>query len=211
MYIEKRNNENLEKVIFDGAGIYDIPQIEPTQIKEAEFIPFNYASRTADRNRKSVHFFIDDYQFSRLWIRIDAYIPMLSEFCQVLTPDFSTYTDYPLVMQLYNHYRKHWVGAYMQRAGIDVIPTISWSTPDSFEWCFDGEPRRGAVAVSSVGCLQSKESKALFLQGYEEMLKRLEPTQILFYGKVPAECTGNIINIKPFYSKFEKEDQKNGR
>lgn len=206
MYVEKRNNENLEKVIFEGVGQYDMPVIKPAQIKEAEFIPFNYASRATDRRRKSIHFFIDDYQFVRLWQRIDAYVPMLSDFCQVFTPDFSTYTDYPLVMQLYNHYRKHWIGAYLQQNGIDVIPTISWSTPDSFDWCFDGEPVGGAVAVSSVGCLQDKESRALFLEGYNEMLRRLKPTQIIFYGKVPEDISGNLKIIKPFYTKFDKEE-----
>ena len=206
MYVEKRNNENLEKVIFEGVGQYDMPVIKPTQIKEAEFIPFNYASRATERRRKSIHFFIDDYQFVRLWQRIDVYVPMLSDFCQVFTPDFSTYTDYPLVMQLYNHYRKHWIGAYLQQNGIDVIPTISWSTPDSVDWCFDGEPVGGAVAVSSVGCLQDKESRALFLEGYNEMLRRLKPTQIIFYGKIPGDISGNIINIKPFYTKFDKEE-----
>lgn len=47
----------------------------------------------------------------------------------------------------------------MQMYGIDVIPTISWSDRESFEWCFDGEPVDGAVAVSSVGVMNSKERK----------------------------------------------------
>ena len=38
------------------------------------------------------------------------------------------------------------------------------------------------------------------------MLKRLEPTQIIFYGKVPDECKGNIIHIKPFSDKFNKAE-----
>ena len=54
----------------------------------------------------------------------------------------------------------------MQMYGIDVIPTISWSDRKSFEWCFDGEPVGGAVAISSVGVMNSKERKALFIDGY---------------------------------------------
>ena len=79
-----------------------------------------------------------------------------------------------------------------------MIPTISWATEKSFEWCFDGEPVGGVVAVSSVGVMNSKERKALFMDGYNEMLKRLEPETVLFYGQVPEECTGNIIKIKSF-------------
>ena len=126
----------------------------------------------------------------------------LNRFRYVLTPDFSTYTDFPKVIQIYNHYRKHWIGAYLQEYGCRVIPTISWSTPDSYEWCFDGEPEGGTVAVSSVGCMKNKRSKELFLQGYKAMIERLHPESIIFYGSVPEECTGNIVRIKAFHEKF---------
>lgn len=141
---------------------------------------------------------MDDYQFLRLWTHPDKYIPMLSKFEYVMSPDFSTYTDFPKALQIYNHFRKHWLGAYMQMYGIDVIPTISWSDRESFEWCFDGEPVGSVVAVSSVGVMNSKERKALFMDGYNEMMKRLEPKTVLFYGQVPEECTGNIVKIKSF-------------
>ena len=88
---------------------------------------------------------------------------------------------------------------------MNVIPTISWSTPDSFEWCFDGEPVGGVVAVSSVGAANSRAKKELFMVGYDEMLARLQPETILFYGKVPEECEGNIVQIKAFHKRFEKE------
>ena len=88
---------------------------------------------------------------------------------------------------------------------MDVIPTISWSTPDSFEWCFDGEPVGGVVSVSSVGAANSREKKKLFLAGYNEMLIRLQPETVLFYGNVLEECQGNIVQIPPFYKRFEKE------
>ena len=78
-------------------------------------------------------------------------------------------------------------------------PTISWSDENSYEWCFDGEPRGGIVAVSSVGTQKSKESQRLFLRGYEEMVKRLEPTWVIFYGKVPEECDWNVIRIPAYY------------
>lgn len=89
---------------------------------------------------------------------------------------------------------------------INVIPTICWSNQESFEWCFDGEPTHSVVAVSSVGTQNSKESKQRFFAGYMEMMKRLEPTQIIFYGNVPEECKGNIVHIKQFSDKFRKAE-----
>ncbi|MBO5283659.1 MAG: DUF4417 domain-containing protein [Lachnospiraceae bacterium] len=203
IYRQAKQYENLQKRIFDGAGNFGIPQIYPATYEgNCEFIPFNYAKSCKDRENKGVHFFIDDYQFNRLWTNIDCYVDMLSQFQYVMTPDFSTYTDFPRAIQIYNHYRKHWVGAYLQEAGIKVIPTISWSTPDSFDWCFDGEATHGCVAVSSVGAANSKEKKTLFLAGYNAMLERLRPETILFYGKVPEECEGNIVHIPPFSDRF---------
>lgn len=198
--------ENLNRRIFDGVGEYDIPQIYPETFEgECEFIGFNYArGKCAKSEEKAVHFFLDDYQFDALWRNPDRYVDKLSKFRYILTPDFSTYTDFPKAIQIYNHYRKHWIGAYLQEYGCKVIPTISWSTPDSYEWCFDGEPEGGTVSVSSVGCMNSLDKKRLFLSGYDAMIERLHPESIIFYGKVPDECKGNIVRIKPFQNKFSK-------
>lgn len=204
-YRNRRNYENLERRIFGGVGEYGIPQIQLTPYEGGcDWIGFNYAKTCKEPTGKGVHFFLDDYQFNRLWTDIDRYIPMLQKFRYVMSPDFSTYTDFPKAMQIYNHYRKHWVGAYLQEAGISVIPTISWSTPDSYEWCFDGEPEGATVAVSSVGCMNSKEKKSLFLDGYEEMVRRLCPETIVFYGSVPEECRGNIVRVRAFSEKFKE-------
>ena len=159
---------------------------------------------------KGYIFFVDDYQFIRLWNDPDRYMPMLQQFRYVLTPDFSLYTDFPKALQIWNHYRKHWIGAYMQMYGIDVIPTIAWSTPESFEWCFDGELTNGIVAVSSVGIMNSRRKKELFMTGYNEMLSRLSPETILFYGMIPDECRGNIVKIKSFGEELT-ERKKSGR
>lgn len=209
MYKNNKNYENLQRMIFDGVGKYGIPEIKPTSYKGSEFIPFNYAKSWKDRKGKGVHFFVDDYQFNRLWNAPDRYIDMLAEFECVMSPDFSTYTDFPKAIQIYNHYRKHWVGAYLQMHGIDVIPTISWSNKESFEWCFDGEPEGSTVAISSVGCMKNKEANKLFVGGYKEMVKRLQPETIIFYGQIPDECMGNIVRVKAFSDKF-REAKCNG-
>ncbi len=74
-----------------------------------------------DRAGKGIHFFIHDYQFIRLWNTPDKYIDLLKDFDYVLTPDFSTYTDMPKALQIYNIYRKQWLGAYWQMQDINVI------------------------------------------------------------------------------------------
>ena len=207
VYRQQRNYENLNKRIFEGVGDYDIPVLRSAVYDVENWISFNFARGCEEPERHGIHFFIDDYQFMRLWKNPDAYLSRLEQFQAICTPDFSTYTDFPKAVQIYNHYRKHWLGAYWQEHGIKVIPTISWSDEESFDWCFDGEPVGGMVAVSSVGTQGSARAQDLFEAGYREMLQRLKPSRILLYGTVPAWCADDdrIISVKSFQSKWRKD------
>ncbi|MBP2058970.1 hypothetical protein J2Z60_002171 [Lactobacillus colini] len=40
--------------------------------------------------------------------------------------------------------------------------------------------------------------------GYNAMLNKLTPERIIFYGKVPKQCRGNIIQIQSFGSKLNE-------
>ena len=50
---------------------------------------------------------------------------------------------------------------------------ITWSFPESYDFCFEGEPQDGIVAVSSVSVMNSREGRKLFLDGFDEMMKRM--------------------------------------
>lgn len=199
MYRAQRNYENLNKAIFNSNNEYGIPLLRPvTETDCTNWIGFNFARTCDEPDIHGVHFFLDDYQFNRVWTQPDTYLDMLSRFKAVCAPDFSTYTDFPKAIQIYNHYRKHWLGAYWQAHGLTVIPTISWSDEASYDWCFYGEPVGSVVALSSVGTQADPETKKLFIRGYREMMKRLKPTAIIMYGKTPEGCEGNIFNIRAF-------------
>ena len=126
----------------------------------------------------------------------------------MLSPDFSLFTDYPPAVQIYNHWRKHLLAAFWQQMGLTVIPSICWSDEDSFAWCFDGEPVGGTVAVSSVGTQKAPEARRLFLLGYKEMLARLKPEKIIFFGDVPEGCTGNIERHTSFHAGLAHAQEK---
>lgn len=201
----KRNGHNLELGAFETAGEYGIPVLQPVRLDgRMEWIRFNHALREPDKARYGVHFFIDDYLFERAWRDPRRYALFLSQFPAVMTPDFSMYTDYPKAVQVYNHWRKHQLGALWQSMGITVIPSVGWLDRDSFGWCFDGDPVGGTVAVSSVGTQKSREARRCFLNGYNEMLARLKPEKIVFFGAVPPECEGNIERHSPYYEVFTK-------
>ena len=195
---------NLE--MFDESrcsGFYDMPIIRKSSFVPSNLIGFNYALSSKNKNI-GIHCFIDDYQISRLWNNPDAYIETISDYECFLTPDFSLYLDMPMAMKVWNTYRSRMIGQYYQDHGIEVIPTVSWAEPETFDFCFDGIEPGGTVAVSSVGCMKNAESKKLFLAGYEEMVKRLQPETIIFYGNILEECDGNIVQIKAFQDKFRE-------
>lgn len=196
---------NLQYEMFEGVGQYNIPQIEPTyKVNVDKWIEFNFVKTRMHKDGVGVHFFIYDQQFERCWNFPKRYATALRPFSCVLSPDFSMYTDFPRAACIFNHYRKHWLGAYWQELGLTVIPTIGWIDKESYEWCFDGEPEGSIVAVSNVGCMRSEESRKRFKEGYNEMLIRLQPKEVLFFAQRIDDYKGNVRFIKTEWDKHNQ-------
>lgn len=176
---------NLEMVNRSDCGRDGFPSIKGRMAKPAELQGFNYAKSTPADAKADVgcHFFIDDYQFERLWQRPDAYLDVLKPYKCVLTPDFSLYMDMPDAMQEWNRYRSAALGNYWQRNGITVVPTLSWAQPSSYGFCFKGIPKHSTVATSTVGVARDEAAQAVWRDGMREAMKRLEPRRVLLYGK----------------------------
>lgn len=173
---------NLEHLNADRVqGFFEMPELEPCSVIPSTLKGFNYALSDKD-HQGGVHFYIDDYQFERIWNRPDRYVDKLSKYECVLTPDFSLYLDMPIAMQIWNIYRSRLIGQYYQNLGLDVIPALSWSDKRSFEFCFDGLPKNSVVSISSVGVKRSAEARELWFNGVNEAIKRLRPKHIILYG-----------------------------
>lgn len=205
---------NLAVANYDGVGKYDIPQLEPIYTDEIgeikEWIGFNEVLSDKDPDGKAVHFFIDDYQFERVWKNPEKYVDYLLRYEAVLTPDFSPYCDMPMATQIYNHYRKHWVGKFLQEHGVRVIPTIRASTDErSLEWYLEGEPRGGVVCISNMWT-KDKEGKEYFLnREFKTMKDVLKPEKIFVYGNEMKELKG-VEYIQSFARKrFDSNITKN--
>lgn len=48
-------------------GQYGFPKLRPAQFIPRNLIPFNQAMTERRPDEKWVHFFVDDYQFERIW------------------------------------------------------------------------------------------------------------------------------------------------
>lgn len=201
------NYLNLGYAQYKGVGEYDIPEILPVyelpEIKE--WIGFNYVLTDKKTEGKAVHFFLDDYQFERLWNNPTKYIDKLKRYVCVCSPDFSPMPDMPWAVQVFNHYRKHWVGRWLQENGVTVIPTIRASSDEkSFKYCFDGEPKNSIVMYSAQWTKQ-KEARKTSQKEYDEMVERLNPKKIFVYQSSEKQYLDfrdeNIEIVKSFRHK----------
>lgn len=60
-------NQRMRSVELYNLDILDaIPELAPVDIVPSRMLPFNYAKSSYIGNA-CVHFFIDDYQFERVW------------------------------------------------------------------------------------------------------------------------------------------------
>lgn len=172
--------------LYDGlrftADKWQMPIISNDNYIPQDLISFNYALNTEPKEC-GIHFYIDDYQFERVWRAPERYLELFKKYGCILTPDFSCYLDIKTPQQIFNIYRSRLIGAYYQKQGIKVIPTISWSDTISFEYCFKGIPKGSIVSVSTVGIIRKSETRLLFKNGLDEMIRQIEPKTILIYGK----------------------------
>lgn len=190
------------------------PTLEPTYSIPEGLSTFEVASSWKHGN-DFCHFFIDDYRFERVWERPENYLEVISRYAGVIAPDFSTYTDMPVPMQMWNVYRSRALAHWWQLNGIDVIPNITFSDAASYDWIFEGLPKYSVLATSSVGVYRNPEWRKAFINGIEDACRRLEPAGLIMYGtKVDFDANGaevhwykndNTQRAKDNYKRIQEE------
>jgi len=193
-----------EDAIFPSSSRWGIPDLRPDMLSDqvpdhtwagpAEAITdpskllFLYGENRMEPEQVkggALGFYSYDAKFEIVWN--DA-VRVIERFkaCQwgaIVAPDFSTWSNDPLVIQAYNVYRSRWCARYWQEAGFRIIPSLAFSDERSFEFAFDGMPV-GAPLVSAqmrTGSA-SKRDRRLYIDGLREALHRLKPEALMIYG-----------------------------
>lgn len=149
-----------------------------------------------------MHFFLDDFRFEVLWNRPWDTLSAPLRMGYALAPDFSLYRDWPYALQLFNVYRNRWMGRFWQEQGIHVIPTVVWGDMSSYDFCFAGIEPGGVVACSSVG-VRDGESLDYFSAGYREMVRRLAPQHVVFYGNKLDYDLRQLVPLTTYPTRWE--------
>ena len=189
------------------AGMYEMPIVRKCNIVPERLLGFNYAKCEKEDTECGIHFFIDDYQFERIWHNPRQTIPRLARFKCVLTPDFSLYLDMPMAMKIWNTYRSRMIGQIMQQMGLNVIPTLSWAEEATYRFCFDGIEPEGVVAVSTVGIVRKKDAWDGWCAGMDAAMRRLRPSVVLCYG-TPIDYDFGDIPVRFYKQRTFRNMQK---
>lgn len=203
------NNYHLPQIaLWNTDGYYQMPILLPEDHVPKRLIGFNYAKTSKD-TEAGIHFYVDDYQFERIWTDTERYVEMLRRFDCVLTPDFSLYMDMPMAMKIWNTFRSRLIGQILQRAGLIVIPTVSWAEEATLGWCFDGIPEDSTVSVSTVGVRNDPEAVEAWKAGVDALIAQKHPARILLYGGGIDYDFGSIEIVE--YKNDVTERMKRGR
>lgn len=157
-----------------------------------------------------IHFYIDDQKFdgkrNSIWLYPEKALDFISHFSGIIAPDFSTYSDFPEPLKLWNIYRMNAFGYWIGTLGIPVISNVRWGTEETWHYCFDGNPRNSMLAVGTVASgMRLHKNRPLFEEGLLHMAETLHPHTIIIYGSANNACIDTLqeqgIHIVSFPSK----------
>ena len=143
----------------------------------------------------ALHFYVFDYIFDGehgIWNAFTRGVEFkkgfnlgkLDGYDYIIVPDFSLYLDVPIAWQIWNIYRARVIAHALQQLGYKIIINVRWTDENSYEFCFAGIEEGSIVAVGSYGCSKALTDRYLFDNGLRELIIRVKPEVIIFYGAV---------------------------
>ena len=167
-----------------------------------------------------VCFYLDDYKFDGprgIWHDYNYALKVLRHFAGAITPDFSTYQDFPEPVKINNIYRMRTFGYGLGTNGIGVINNARGGTRETWWYCWDGLPDNDIICIGTVGGSPRKRvDRKRFEEGLEELVRVRKPHTILVYGSANYPCfkksIAQGINVIAFPSRtalaFERRRAK---
>ena len=173
---------NASLIWFEG----DFPVLNCHRLLDTQ-VPVIHRNPAQGHSRQGsiVSMLLDDYKLEKYWNNPKRYISQFLDYDFVMSPDYSLLVGMPYPMAIWSVYKNRFVGGIWQEAGVNIVPTVSWSDESSFEYCFKGIAQGSVVAVSNTGC-RNDEHKGFFDRGFEEMKRQIAPKQIVF------QCTKKL-------------------
>ncbi len=186
---------------------YGMPVLRKTDIscldwEKLKVIGIQNASvKTSDSNT-IVLMFNYDKRLMRLWNDPLKKVLLFQSFAAVGTPDFSIYPTMNENEIRHNIFMSRWLGVTWQNYHCQVLPTVGWALPNTYDICFSGLEYGSIVIISTLGCHEHPKE---FLDGFKEMKARINPPLIIVYGDMIDGMTGTFLNYRYTESFCRKE------
>lgn len=139
-------------------------------------------SQNPESINQYIHFYISDRKFECVSRKPQQYLQWFKRFGGIIGFDFSLHTECPVYKQIESIGKNRELSYWFASQGVSVIPNVRWGLKETFDWCFEGLPKRSTVAVSTLGCSKAKCDRRLFEDGFLEMLTRIKPKTVVVYG-----------------------------
>lgn len=206
--------ENIELI-----GEYEMPYISKYNGPIPNKI-INYLRHPQNPGEYFMHFYLYDYAFdgrNGVWygcqkdnIHFLSMIKRFRKYQGLISTDFSVYIDLPLPAQLWNIYRDRVMCAYLRSLGINVIFNVRWADYRTYEVVFYGIEKHSILAIGSHGLIKHPENRQIFMDGFREMIRRLEPACLIIYGSYTEEMKNlcETKNIKVINFESEQTDAR---
>ena len=207
-----RKSSELDKLnqscLFETDNKYGFPIVKTSADFSAEdLIPFNTCKgmKKEDLN-KAVHFFLDDYKFEQIWTRPRDFINTFLTYGNIVSPTFSIWSNQPYALNLFNMYRSRWCTRFFQEFGVNVLVDCRWSDESSYDYSFSGIEKHTPVIVNTVGT-KYLDNRKMFVDGFEEMLRVVEPSDLYVYGEYMPVNFDKYFNSVTYFESFWKKQR----
>ena len=197
-----------QSCLFETDNKFGFPIVSSSEnFSVRDLIPFNVCKST---NRcdlgKAVHFFLDDYKFEQLWTRPRDFITTLQFYRNMISPTFSIWSEQPYALNLFNMYRSRWCTRFFQEFDINVLVDVRWSDEKSYDYAFSGIKKNTPVIINTVGT-RYLDNRKMFVDGFEEMLRVLEPSDLYVYGEYFPVDFDKYFDTVTYYETFWKKQR----
>lgn len=146
-----------------------------------------------------LHCYIDDSKFdgpfNSIWKSPNRLLRIAEHYEGIITPDFSTYVDFPDPIRRYNTYRMRAFGRCAADLGYRVINNVRWGFSRTWKYDFDGLPHNSLVAIGTVGSgIRYIENRPLFDSGLREFIRTHSPHTLIICGSVHLPVFDELKN-----------------
>lgn len=171
-----------------------------------------------------IHFYIDDSKFdgkrTSIWLYPSVALRIIKHFDGIISPDFSTYADFPDPIKRKNYYRMNAFGYWVGSLGYSVISNLRWDCINPTGYCLDGIPHNSMLCLGAVASsLKYGVTYDLFAQQLIEVIEILTPTILIVNGSINYPCFDEVrkmgVNVisfpgrtQQYYERRKRNEQK---